>query len=343
MPSAATLRSQIEAALANRIPSALTPAQKVIRPVTPTGVPAVDAILEGGLPVGAITEIIGPECSGRTSLALSFAARITQSAKVCAWIDVSDVLDPESAAAAGVDLSRLLWVRCGVVPAKEEKRADNDFTLPAEYLVPSPAMKGLHGGGCGAHPRSEVTGLSHAVSNFLRPEAMAPRCAEPQRRVRPERETFDPPAQPVKKWNAATSHKPWSRIEQALRSTDLVLQAGGFSAIVLDMGSIAPEHASRIPLATWFRYRAASEKTRASFILLTQHSTAKSSAELVLHFQTGNPIGCELTVFAGMEHCLEIARQRFTRGSSNVVPLRKPPQSAKVARWSTKTTWAGGR
>ncbi|MDQ2834513.1 MAG: hypothetical protein M3Y50_12345 [Acidobacteriota bacterium] len=39
--------------------------------------------------------------------------------------------------------------------------------------------------------------------------------------------------------------------------TDLLLQAGGFSAIVLDLGSIAPEHVSRIPLATWFRYGAA--------------------------------------------------------------------------------------
>src|SRR5260370_20792057 len=88
MPSSATIRLQVEATLANRIPSALTPAQKVIRPVTPTGVVAVDEVLKGGLPIGAITEIIGPECSGRTSLALSFLAHLTQSANVCAWIDV---------------------------------------------------------------------------------------------------------------------------------------------------------------------------------------------------------------------------------------------------------------
>ncbi len=45
MPSAAAIRLQIEAALAHRIPSALTPAQKVIRPVAPTGVAEVDALL----------------------------------------------------------------------------------------------------------------------------------------------------------------------------------------------------------------------------------------------------------------------------------------------------------
>ena len=50
-----------------------------------------------------------------------------------------------------------------------------------------------------------------------------------------------------------TFSKPWSKIEQALRSTDLLLQSGGFGAIVLDMGSLTPESASRVPLATWFR------------------------------------------------------------------------------------------
>ena len=60
-------------------------------------------------------------------------------------------------------------------------------------------------------------------------------------------------------------------MEQALRVTDLLLQAGGFGAIVLDMGSLAPEHVTRIPLATWFRYRAAAERTQASVLLLTQY------------------------------------------------------------------------
>ena len=83
----------------------------MIRSTAQTGVTEVDEVLEGGLPVGAITEMIGPECSGRASLALSFLAHITWAADVCAWIAVSDVFDPESAAAAGVDLSRLLWVR----------------------------------------------------------------------------------------------------------------------------------------------------------------------------------------------------------------------------------------
>ena len=116
MPTASHLRAQIEATLAERIPSALTPMARVPYPVAPTGIREIDFLLHGGFPIGAISEVVGPECSGRTSLALTFVASTTQGGKVCAWVDVSDTLHPESAAAMGVDLSRMLWVRCGSSP-----------------------------------------------------------------------------------------------------------------------------------------------------------------------------------------------------------------------------------
>ena len=45
---------------------------RVIREVAATGVSAIDVLLGGGLPVGAISELTGPQSSGRTSLALAF-------------------------------------------------------------------------------------------------------------------------------------------------------------------------------------------------------------------------------------------------------------------------------
>ena len=316
-----------------------------LRPVAPTGVAAVDALLEGGFPIGAITELAGPESSGRTSLTLSFLARVTHEGRVAAWVDVSDAFDPESAAAAGVDLDRVLWVRCGVVIPKPVAPAAYRFALPEKYLVPRPAMKGLHGGGCGGHPRGEVKGLAQAVSGLLRPETITPRCAEPQPRVKREREAVDPVAPmpvPGPRPRMQTG-KPWARIEQALRVTDLLLQAGGFSAIVLDLGGIAPEFAARVPLATWFRYRAAAERTQASLLLLTQHACAKSSSELLLRLAPGMPRHDEETVFTGMEHRVEVERRRFTESASNVIPLRKPPQRATSANWQSQSTWAGAR
>jgi hypothetical protein len=347
MPTAATLRRQIEATLENRIPSALTPVPRPMRPVAATRIESVDDLLDGGLPLGAITEVVGPECSGRTSFALSFVAGMTQTEKVCAWIDVSDGFDPESAAAASVDLSRLLWVRCGVQPAfHATPRAQRFFSLPEKYLVPPQAKKGLHGGGFGTHPRNEVKGISDAVNGFLKPEPFAARCAEPQHKERPEKEAFEPNLSQIgmkPKRGTAPSGKPLSRVEQALRVTDQLLQGGGFSAIVLDMGSVAPEHSSRVPLATWFRYRAAAEQTQASILLLTQHPCAKSSAELLLRLQPGDALQGETTVFTGSRHHIEVVRRRFAQIPTNVVPLRKPPQRAGIANWQSQTTWAGLR
>jgi recombination protein RecA len=344
MSSSAAIRVQIEAALASRIPSALSPAPRILRPQAVVGIASIDELLAGGLPLGAITEIVGPECSGRTSFALSFVSRMTQIGKACAWIDVSNTLHPESAAALGVDLPRLLWVRCGVPRTKPQQAPANGFALPEKYLIPPSAKKGLHGGGFGPHPRHEVKGLSEAVREFLRPEAIAPRCAEPQRRVRDEREVFEPnpPQPPIRSRKPIASRKPWPRIEQALQATDLLLQGGGFSAIVFDMGSIAPESALRVPSATWFRYRAAAERSQAAILLLTQDPCAKSSAGLVLRFEPGSALRNEATVFTGVEYRVEVERERF-QPASNVISMRKPPQRVTNASWQGRTTWTGRR
>jgi len=77
-----------------------------------SGIPAIDA-LTSGLPRGCLTEICGPASSGRTTLLLAALAAATQRGEFCAVVDASDALDPDSAVAAGVELDRLLWVRCG--------------------------------------------------------------------------------------------------------------------------------------------------------------------------------------------------------------------------------------
>ena len=77
-----------------------------------SGVPAIDS-LTGGLPRGCLTEICGPASSGRTTILLAALAAATRRGEFCVVVDASDALDPQSATAAGVELDRLLWVRCG--------------------------------------------------------------------------------------------------------------------------------------------------------------------------------------------------------------------------------------
>ena len=79
----------------------------------PSGVTELDAVLGGGFPRGSLVELCGPASSGRTSLAFSLLAQATERQEACAFVDVSDSLDPVSLAAAGVELPRLLWIRCG--------------------------------------------------------------------------------------------------------------------------------------------------------------------------------------------------------------------------------------
>ena len=79
------------------------------------GVPMLDAHLAGGLPRGHLSEIVGPRSAGRASLLLHMLASATARGELVALVDALDMLDVDSAAAAGIDLDRLLWIRGHVV------------------------------------------------------------------------------------------------------------------------------------------------------------------------------------------------------------------------------------
>jgi recombination protein RecA len=131
----------------------------------------------------------------------------------------------------------------------------------------------------------------------------------------------------------------WSALDRALRSADLLLQGGGFRAIVFDLGSTPAEIAWRVPMATWFRFRAACERSRVSFLLLTQHPCARSSAELVVRMQPGQLMH-KGAVMTGIAYRAALDRQRQHRPESNVVSIRKEVQRDTSAAWSARAAWA---
>ena len=75
-----------------------------------SGIEAVDALLPGGFPCGALSELRGGPSSGKTAVALATTARLPRGA-LAAFIDGRGELYPPAAAALGVDLGRLLMVR----------------------------------------------------------------------------------------------------------------------------------------------------------------------------------------------------------------------------------------
>src|ERR1035437_9075819 len=99
MPAAAL--KQFESVLGGPLEWRSRPALEWVR----SGISGVE------LPRGCLTEIFGPASSGRTSLLLSILAQATEREEVCALVDAEDAFHPASAAAAGVRLERLIWVR----------------------------------------------------------------------------------------------------------------------------------------------------------------------------------------------------------------------------------------
>jgi hypothetical protein len=254
MPSSAAIRLQIETTLANRVPAALTLKIKQAPELFATGIAEVDAVLDGGIPRGCITEVAGAASTGKTSFGLSAIAAITQSGAACAWVDVSDTLSPESAAAAGVELKRLLWLRTS------------------------------------AERKQKIT------------------------------------------------NKPWPRLEQALKATDLLLQAGGFGAIVLDMSDVLPQHAMSISLGVWYRFRLAAEQARTALIFLSQTPCAHSCAALALRCEPASvrPFSSNgETALFEHQQCM-LTRER-NRNESSVFLQKKPPMRAA---WHADTLWS---
>ncbi len=162
----AALRQEIESSLASRIPAALSPQAVQAPRLLPIRNEAVNALLGGGLPIGGICEFTGPASAGRTSLALSVLSEATVDS-ACAYIDVSDSLDARSAAAAGVRLKNLLWVRFSEMPVQRPS-----LTLPAQAhnaAVPSreqAADRSTQHHGI-RHPRIETKGIDRDLEKML--------------------------------------------------------------------------------------------------------------------------------------------------------------------------------
>ena len=81
----------------------------------------------------------------------------------------------------------------------------------------------------------------------------------------------------------AAEHRGWElRLEQVLKVTDLLLQSNGFGMIVLDMGDIPVRNARQIPLASWFRFRRAIERTPTVLLVVEQQPIAGSCSSVLI-------------------------------------------------------------
>jgi hypothetical protein len=276
----------------------------------------------GGLARGCLTEICGTASSGRTSVLLLALARATQRGEVCALVDASDAFDPASAAAAGMEMSRLLWVRCGEKYPSRKR--------------PSPARTGY---GKMAH---SYQGLSSYASYQRMPSGDSYQSM--------------PSGIPQVAKNGSGFSRWEARLGQMLKVTDLLLQSNGFGMIALDLGDVPVPSARRIPLASWFRFRRAIEHTPTALLVLEQQPIAGSCSSILVKLSgarsqaSGNPLSAlsfqlsenrasnlELPhseLLDQFEITAELLRSRLERNSE-----RKPVQSS--ASFKSRAAWTG--
>lgn len=196
MAEAALARADLEALLrARRLDRTVTRGDEVpgFEPV-PTGLIPLDRQAGGGWPRGELSEVVGPRSSGRATVVTAGLAAVTGAGGLAALIDPLDQLDPPSAAAAGVCLNRLLWVRGEGEP----------------------------------------------------------------------------------------------RLERGLKALNLVLQAGGFDLVVLEMGEAPHEAIKRLPFTTWFRLQRALAGSRTACLVVGPGAIARSAGGLSVQLQ-GRP------------------------------------------------------
>jgi hypothetical protein len=149
--------------------------------LAPAGRPDLDAALAGGLRRGHLSEVIGAPSCGRTTIVVEAMAAAAARGEAVALVDACDTFDPASAAARGLDLSRVLWVR----------------------------------------------------------------------------ETSD--------------------ASRALKAFSLILQAGGFGLVVLDLADVAPAALRRFPCTTWMRIARIVEGSETVALLVGGERIARSA------------------------------------------------------------------
>jgi len=301
--------------------------QLAVRPrpeMLSSGVPEVDT-LTGGIPRGGLTELWGAHSSGKTSVLLAAMAAATSREETCVLIDASDSFDPGSGQAAGVDFAKLLWVRCGAFselsPAVGRRlSATRSFAADREPIESQP---------------SKANDARRTTSDPPRVKSQEPRAPSPSRSDDSEK---------VRTRNER-------RLEQVLKTTDLILQSGGFGLVALDLAGIPEKFVRRIPLASWFRFQRAVEHTKTALLVVSEVACAQTCAALVLKLQlpvasSQHPARNQAGPTLGSER-LQLSRQAELLGPMRVeVELvrsrweRKPMQSVKRS-FTTQAVRAG--
>src|SRR5215831_7472161 len=108
-------------------------------------------------------------------------------------------------------------------------------------------------------------------------------------------------------------------LEQAFKTTDMLLQSGGFGLIVVDLSGLSERLVRKVPLTTWFRFSRVVEKQRAALVFISQQPHATSCAGLVLNLKA-KPAALSGNLLTEFKLEAEIVRTREKKPSHSAKP-----------------------
>lgn len=108
-------------------------------------------------------------------------------------------------------------------------------------------------------------------------------------------------------------------IEQALKSTDLLVHSGGWGVVALDLTDVPPAIVRKVPMSWWYRFRRAVENTPTAFLVVESEPYVKNCAMMTLEFRSAPP------VWSGRHRNFKVLR-----GSDIRVTPRKPVGAKNV-------------
>jgi recombination protein RecA len=157
-------------------------------------------------------------------------------------------------------------------------RWDVSFTL-REKKTPDVVPTGVNGIEIPRGTLTEIHGPASSGRTSVLTGALAMATRKPEFcAVIDAGDSFDPRS--AEDAGVVLPHLLWVRCggsaEYALKAADLVIQAGGFGIVVLDLAGISARDARRISLASWFRLRHAVEKTPTALVVVEEEVNARS-------------------------------------------------------------------
>jgi recA bacterial DNA recombination protein len=218
-----------------------------------SGLDALDALLDGGLVRGRVSELIGPIGAGRTTVAARFVAVATRVGEVVAWLETTRSFAPAAIAASSASLEQVLWA----------------LVDDRHQLVPELA------GGC--------------------------------RR---------------------------SRSAAVFQAAELLLQAGGFGLVVIDLGA----RAAPLPPSIALRLARATERSGAAVIVMAPHRLCGTFAALSLQLRRIEAVFNRLTpaspwLFDGLVIRTSTVRNKLGRmGGSTIICAAIEPVTPAFTR-----------